>query len=215
MNQRAMDATLVAVDFETTGVAGGYSDEPWQVGMVRISGGHLDVEGCFESWLRVGDRPFSVHAPGRHAEVRAELISAPTLAELWPEIRAWWLTAPLVAHNTAAERKVISTAAPLHRPAGWIDTLALARVAYPERGSHTLTDLVEGLRLKDRVEEYCPGRTPHDALYDAVACGVLLVHLLKLEGWEDATVEALQRARPDRYYRARARPGREPGWMGM
>lgn len=111
----------------------------------------------------------------------------------------------MAAHNAASERRVIAQAAPLHRPRAWIDTLKLARVAYPNRASHTLTDLVEGLGLRPEVQRLCPGRAPHDALYDAVGCGVLLLHLLSVEGWRDASVEALQAAHPSRYYRSRGR----------
>jgi DNA polymerase III epsilon subunit-like protein len=202
---RALDATIVVIDFETTGVVEGYADEPWQIGMARVARGRLEVEGMYASWLRVGDRPFNLNAPGRHREVRGELAVAPTLQELWPGLRGWWLEAPMAAHNAATEKRVIAQAAPLHRPRGWIDTLKLARVAYPRLASHTLTDLLEGLGLRPEVERLCPGRTAHDALYDAVGCGVLLLHLLSMDGWRDASVQALQTAHPARYYRVRGR----------
>jgi DNA polymerase III epsilon subunit-like protein len=48
--------------------------------------------------------------------------------------------------------------------------------------------------LKERVDTFCPGREPHDSLYDAVACAVLLEHYLSLPGWERMTVEALSEA---------------------
>jgi DNA polymerase III epsilon subunit-like protein len=197
---RLADTTIVAIDFETTGSVPEHPDEPWQVGMVRITNGV--VEDTYQSLLRVGDRPFNAYAPGRHASLRAELAVAPTLSDLWPVLRPWWLGAPLVAHNAAVEKKVVRQAAPLHRPAGWIDTLKLARVAYPDLPSHTLTDLLDRFGLEKEVRRVCPDRASHDALYDAVGCGLLLFHLVAQDGWQDATVEALISAHPARYYRA-------------
>lgn len=37
----------------------------------------------------------------------------------------------------------------------------------------------------------CPGCVPHDALYDAVACALLLLHLLRQPGWETLSAEEL------------------------
>ena len=41
------------------------------------------------------------------------------------------------------------------------------------------------------IANLCPGRGPHDALYDAVACGALLLHLLRQPGWETLSAEEL------------------------
>ncbi len=197
---RVPETTIVAIDFETTGAVPGYPDEPWQIGMVQITNG--EVVDTYERLLQVGERPFNAYAPGRHAQLRGELAAAPTLALLWPELRTWLLAAPLVAHNASVEKKIVRQAAPLHRPTGWIDTLKLARVAYPDLPSHTLTDLLTRFELVEEVRRVCPDREAHDALYDAVGCGLLLLHLVSLEGWRQATVEALGSAHPSRYYRA-------------
>ena len=114
----------------------------------------------------------------------------------------------MAAHNAATERKYLQQAFPLHRCGPWIDTLKLARIAYPRLPSHALEDLATALRLTGQVQAACPGREPHDAVYDAVACAVLLVHLLGQDGWAHATVRALAAARPDAFYRRR--PPRPP-----
>ena len=62
-------------------------------------------------------------------------------------------------------------------------TLALARRAWPAAPSHALEDLVPALGLLPRLQALLPGREPHDALYDAVACALLLLHLLDQPGW--------------------------------
>ncbi|MDD4101457.1 MAG: exonuclease domain-containing protein [Kiritimatiellae bacterium] len=187
----ARHACFTAVDFETTGCMDGYAVEPWQIGLVKISGGRVCSEHCFESLLRVGERPFNSHAPGRHAALRTEIAAAPTLHELWPELQVWVRGCPMVAHNVGTERGVLNRAAPLHRIGPWVDTLALTRRTYPGLASKALEDVVRELGLDARVRSLCPGRVPHDALFDAFACAVLLEHFLALPGWERVTVEAL------------------------
>lgn len=199
----ARDAVFVAIDFETTGVVGEFSDEPWQIGMVRIDRGRVVAGDTVDQYLRIGPRPFAAAAPGRHAEVRGELVSAPTLSESWPAFHAWWLGAPLVAHNAATERRLLQKTAPLHRFDRWIDTLTLSRVAYPDLSSHALGDVLASLGLVAEVEALCPDRTFHDALFDAVGSAVLLVHFLAQDGWQDATVDDLMAARAEAYYRRR------------
>ena len=81
--------------------------------------------------------------------------------------------------------------APMHRFGPWIDTLKIARKAWPECPSYALEDLIEILGLRQRIETLCPGRGAHDALYDAVASAVLLEHLIEQPEWNGATVGEL------------------------
>jgi DNA polymerase-3 subunit epsilon len=182
---------LSVIDFETTGSVAGYPIEPWQVGIVRVRNGRVCADERFESLLRVGDRPFNPRAPGRHAQIRAQLAEAPLPGELWPELAGWATGLPLAAHNTGTERGVLSRLAPLHRFGPWLDTLALVRRAYPGLASKALEDVAAVLGLETRIRALCPGRCAHDALYDAFACAVLLEHLLALPDWGRITVEAL------------------------
>lgn len=200
---RALEANITVLDFESTGSVDGYDVEPWQIGMVRVRQGSLDQTDTVDRFLQVGDRPFNPRAPGRYARVRDKLRAAPRLPELWPELQPWLHRVPLAAHNIGTEKGFLRTAAPLHRFGPWIDTLKLSRIAYPDLPSHALEDLVPQLGLDATVREACPDREPHDALFDAVACAVLLQHLLHSPGWEAFTVEHLSRLRPDRYYRRR------------
>ena len=48
--------------------------------------------------------------------------------------------------------------------------------------------------VRDAVDSACPGLAAHDAYYDAVACGLLLIHFLSLPGWKDATIGQLAQA---------------------
>lgn len=174
---------FAAIDFETTGAVPGFPNEPWQVGVLAVPADPAAAPAPFESLLRIDPaRPFNRYAPGRHARLRAELAAAPPLPALWPAL-APRLAGPVVAHNAGVERTLLAAAAPLHAPGPWIDTLALARAAWPGAPSHALEDLVPALGLLPRLRALVPGREPHDALYDAAACALLLRHLLAQPGW--------------------------------
>ena len=191
-SQRAREVVITVLDFETTGAVRGWPVEPWQVGMVRVRNGCVVLEERREYLLRVAaDRPFNPRAPGRHARLRHELAQAPDLPSLWAELETWVIGVPLVAHNIGTERSVLERAAPLHRFGPWIDTLRLTRKAYPQLASSALEDVVAALQLQSRLDALVPGRAPHDALCDAIACALLLEHFLALPGWQDVTVQAL------------------------
>jgi DNA polymerase III epsilon subunit-like protein len=102
---------------------------------------------------------------------------------------------PLIAHNAATEKKMLREAWPLHRPGPWIDTLKLARMAYPGLPNYRLETVVEAAGVGQDLRRNLPDRTAHDALYDAAACGLVLCAMRKLEGWEKLAVEELTRAR--------------------
>jgi DNA polymerase III epsilon subunit-like protein len=55
------------------------------------------------------------------------------------------------------------------------------------------------------VETLCPGRAAHDALYDAVACAVLLEHLLHLPAWTQCSLDTLVHMKPVTYYKKRSK----------
>ncbi|MCB1102932.1 MAG: 3'-5' exonuclease [Kiritimatiellae bacterium] len=189
---RALDDSLTVIDFETTGAIAGFEDEPWQLGMVRVERGVLVMETGVDQLLRVGDRPFHASAPGRHAQLRDALREAPTMVSLWPVYRTWW-GRPLVAHNAATEKKWLAKTAPMHPAGPWIDTLKLSRRAFPGLSSYALGDILHSRGLTDQVCALSPGRTVHDALFDAVACGVLLLHILSLPEWTDLSAADLAR----------------------
>jgi DNA polymerase III epsilon subunit-like protein len=202
------DTTITVIDFETTGVVEGFVEEAWQIGMVRLRHGGVLIEEQFGDLLHVDPRrPFNVHAPGRHAQLRDQLATAPALARLWPQLQPWLVGRPLAAHQAGTERRILENAFPLHPFGPWIDTLKLARLAYPDWDSHRLEDLILRLQLQPAVDRVCPDGQYHEALYDAVAAAVLLEHLLRLPGWQNLSVAALAAAKPTRFHRLRARRG--------
>jgi len=183
------ETTLAVLDFETTGDVPGFGNEPWQIGAVVLENGKIAPDKTFESLIRVdANRPFNAYAPGDHHKRREEIAAAPEVSKVWKQLELWVTGRPLVAHNAAVEKKFLRQMAPMHRFGPWIDTLKLARQAWPHAPSHKLEDLIQGLGLIDRVRECCASGKPHDALYDAVACAVLLEYLLKQPGWENLEV---------------------------
>lgn len=190
---KAREAILTVLDFETTGAVRSHAEEPWQVGMVEMQAGR--VTGRFhESWLCIAaGRPFNPYAPGRHAEIRGILAAAPSMAKLWPVWRPWLEGRALAAHNIGTEKKFLRRAAPMHPLGPWIDTLRLARHARPDLAGHSLAEVCDAMGLTARAREYCPGRSWHDALFDAFASALLLEYCLALPGWENVSLEALGR----------------------
>ena len=181
--------TLTVLDFETTGSVPGFDTEPWQVAAVVLKNGKVEPSQSFESLIRVDiNRPFSAYAPGRHHKLRKEIAAAPDVSGVWKQLEGRVTGRPLAAHNAAVEKKFLRQMAPMHCFGPWVDTLALARQAWPEAPSHKLEDLIKGLQLEDRVRELCPCGEAHDALYDAVACAVLIEHLLVQPGWERLSI---------------------------
>lgn len=214
----ACQGEILALDFESTGTVADYPNEPWQLGMVILAGGRVQPDRHFSTLLHIGDRPFSPYAPGQHHQRRDELARAPTLSELWPQLQDWWLGRPLAAHNCSVEQGFVQATAPLHRFGPWIDTLRLARYAYPQLASHALEDLLRELNLLARCGQLCPGLAPHDALFDAVGAALLLEHFLALPGWRELDAAALANVHPREYHtqvavrgrRQRARDWQDP-----
>lgn len=183
------ETTLTVLDFETTGSVPGFDTEPWQIGAIVLANGRVVVAQAFDSLIRVdANRPFNAYAPGDHHKRRDEIAAAPAVSKVWKNLESWVTARPLVAHNVAVEKKFLRKMAPMHRFGPWVDTLALARKAWPDAPNHKLEDLISGLTLESRIREICPTGAPHDALYDAVACAVLLEYILTLPGWGNIEV---------------------------
>ena len=186
-----MNFDAVAIDFETTGSVPGFPVEPWQVGLAPIHRKDVSSENLFESLLRIDERPFNRYAPGRHAKLRVELASSPSFHDIWPILEKYLCGQVLIAHNVGTERSMLSPYAPLHCPGPWIDTLVLSRLAWPQLESYALEYLIVRLKLHNDVMKLCPGRSYHDALFDATACAILFLHLRSQPGWDSIPVEEL------------------------
>ncbi len=185
-----MDA--VALDFETTGSAPGVLNMPWQIGLVVIHQGRVDMERSFQSFLRVPEEhPFNPYTPGRWAQLREELSQAPTLQELWPTLKPYLQGIPLVAHHAPTERGILAQEFPMQQFGPWVDTLTIARQAFPKQRDYKLENLIPNLGMAGIQKSRCPEGAPHDAFYDAVACGTFLETVLNAPGWNAVTLEQI------------------------
>ena len=179
---------FTAIDFESAGTSRGMTDSPVQVGLASWSahGGHRDA---FVSYLFT-DQPIQWSARKVHGIGPDHLADAPSLLSLWPDLKQRLAGAIVVAHGKGTEKRFLR-AFPGHGFGPWIDTLLLARAAWPELADHSLGSLCELRELTPAIRDLVPGRSWHDALFDAVASLVLLEHLVDSLALADQVVECL------------------------
>ena len=206
------EAAWAALDFESAGAAPGRSDEPVQVGMAvwRGSGWSDFFRSYIHSPARITSAARSVHGI-RDADVK----DAPAMAVLWPEFKARLGGAVVVALGAGTEKRFLR-AFPLHGFGPWLDTLALSRAVLPDLPGHSLGEVTAALGGEDEVRALCPALNWHDALFDAVACLVILRRIIGQGGLSTATVGELLAPDASAYHRRRAllRTARSAGWSG-
>ncbi|WP_035615469.1 3'-5' exonuclease [Haloferula sp. BvORR071] len=165
------DCRFTAIDFESAGAARGRTDVPVQVGLAGWTPGNGHGE-TFVSYL-ASEVPITWSARKVHGIRDEDLAGAPGLLSLWPELKRRLAGAVVVAHGKGTEKRFLR-AFPGHGFGPWVDTLLLARAAWPELDGHSLSGICEARGLSAKVAAMIPGRRWHDALYDAVASLILL-----------------------------------------
>lgn len=179
---------FTAIDFESAGAERGKTDSPVQVGLASWSlvGGHHD---SFVSYLHT-DQPILWSARKIHGISPDQLADAPSLLSLWPALKQRLGGAVVVAHGKGTEKRFLR-AFPGHGFGPWIDTLLLARAAWPDLSDHSLSALCQTLGLSDAVRALVPEKSWHDALFDSAASLVLLAHVVDALALADYPVESL------------------------
>lgn len=182
------DCRFAAIDFESAGAARGRTDVPVQLGMAgwSVGAGHT---GSFVSYL-ASEHPITWSARRVHGIRDEDLQGAPALLALWPQVRDRLAGAVVVAHGKGTEKRFLR-AFPGHGFGPWVDTLLLARSAWPELPDHSLSALCHAHDLEPAIGRLAPGRRWHDALYDTVASLVLLGHLLEHFDLHDRPLDIL------------------------
>jgi DNA polymerase-3 subunit epsilon len=183
---------FTAIDFESAGAARGQTDTPVQIGLAQwsLARGH---ESPFVSYLKT-NQPVTWAARKVHGIGPEQLEDAPTLLSLWPELKSRLNGSVVVAHSKGTEKRFLR-AFPGHGFGPWIDTLLLARAAWPELDGHSLGALAEARGLTASISALVPEKRWHDALYDAVASLALLADLVETFALADEPLEVL--LRPD------------------
>lgn len=136
----------------------------------------------FRSWLVRPPRPITALVTSKvHGITNADVASEPLWSSVASEVAAALAGRVLVAHNASVERAVLARHLPSYQPPEVIDTLALARRAWPDLPSHGLDALIKarGIRMGTRY-----GRR-HRAGYDAHATALLLRDLLAVGREQD------------------------------
>ena len=182
------DCRFTAIDFESAGAARGSTDVPVQVGLACWSEQERHG-GNFVSYL-ASPVPITWSARKVHGIRDEDLDGSPTLLALWPELKSRLAGAAVVAHGKGTEKRFLR-AFPGHGFGPWVDTLLLARAAWPELPQHSLSALCDARGLSDSVQSMLPGRRWHDALYDAVASLVLLEDVIRAFDLSDKPLDLL------------------------
>lgn len=197
------EVSFAAIDFESAGSAPGLTDEPVQIAVAHLCGGI--VSSGFASYLSPG-RSVTWAARAVHGIGDEQLVGAPRLVDLWPQVKAAMRDRWVVAHGAGTEKRFLRVF-PFHGFGPWVDTLVLARAVYPDLPSHSLGDVISALGLDREAEISTRGFRWHDAHCDAVASLVLLRHLISVTGLADAPAETLARANLSAYFAGRNKAG--------
>lgn len=194
------DCRFTAIDFESAGAARGKTDSPVQVGLAgwSVGAGHGDA---YVSYLR-NEQPIQWAARKVHGIGPEDLAGAPSLLMLWPEFKKRLGGSVVVAHGKGTEKRFLR-AFPGHGFGPWIDTLHLARCAWPLLPDHSLGSICESLALTGQVQELVSGKSWHDALFDAVASLVLLDHVISSHYLEDSALDVLLYPDTSRWHQAK------------
>ncbi len=182
------ESLFTAIDFESAGAARGKTDSPVQVGLASWSaaGGH---RGSFVSYLHT-TAPIQWSARKVHGIGPGQLADAPSLLMLWPELKKRLSGAVVVAHGKGTEKRFMR-AFPGHGFSPWIDTLLMARAAWPDLPDHSLGALCENHDLTDSIRALVPSKSWHDALFDAIASLILLERMIAELEMLDLPIECL------------------------
>lgn len=161
---------FIAIDFET---ASGKRSTPCALGITLVKDSQI-VE-C-KSYLINPECKFSPHNIAVHGIHPEDVVSSPTFADLWPEIRPLFRHYPVVAHNVSFDRSVLeSTARRYHLdlPAiTYFCTLQLCQENY-EWESYKLNDICSNLGICLETYHHCD--------CDSAACAQIMLRLLSDE----------------------------------
>ena len=173
---------FAAIDFESTGFREDGTDEPIQIGMASMTGIEIQKESFFRSYISPKkNRRIESSMKRIHRITDLDLKKAPDMNELWPKINSSLSGKVVVAHGAGTEKRFLR-AFPMHGFKPWIDTLQLARKMMPEVKDHSLGSLIDEIGANKEITKLCPDLKWHDALYDSVACLILLRELLNRVG---------------------------------
>jgi len=163
---------LVAIDLEGSGAQDRDREAILEIALVPIVGWQPDMTAAYCTLINpqrpIPRRPWISPGPTDDA-----LRTAPTIEAVGPEIVRRISGKYLVGHNIGVDWRLLHRRCPTVAPAGLIDTLRLARQT-DQAGPNSLAALIERHGLIEDVNRLAPSSAPHRALWDTVACSLLM-----------------------------------------
>lgn len=163
----AHENEIISFDVETTGL------QPLTERVIELAAARWrdgEVVETFTTFINPG-KPIPPESRAIHGITDADVADAPAMAKVLKDFQAFAGDSPLLAHNAGFDIGFMAVecarARIKVRETKVLDTLALARLAYPQSPSHRLDRLATALRLN--------ARESHRALADAITAGRLWI----------------------------------------
>ncbi len=170
-------ADLVALDLEGSGAQDREREAILEIAVVPLTAGQPVRGDAYTTLVNPGRtvprRPWM--SPGLTIDA---LRTAPTVAEIAPELARRITGRILVGHNIGVDWRLLHRHCPRIKQAALIDTFRLARRVHLDAG-RGFTQLLDHFGLTRSVNAAAPTSTPHRALWDTLAVALLLSQLVE------------------------------------
>lgn len=166
-NARQIDADFVVIDFET---ATRSNDSACQIGIVAIK--DFQVADYYESYIRPPLNRFDVQNMDIHGITPDLTENAPTMDEVWDEIKPFFSeNIPVIAHNARFDMSVLRLSTKAEIP-DFIYADSISIVSPFIKGSKSLDNCVKEFHIT--LDDH------HNALSDATATAEIVCVAMKL-----------------------------------
>lgn len=166
---------LVSIDLEGTGGQDKENEAILEIAVIKITHGKVDERNPFHSLINPG-RKFPKY-PWLSLTYE-DVEDAPPFEDIRSSLVEFLSSAPIMlAHNAHTDYKLLRRRCPEYRPYAVLDTLKLARRAFPTEHTYKLDQLIQRFDL-DQDIQVTPNFKPHRALYDALMTARLFVYIM-------------------------------------
>ena len=184
MTPDAWPDRLLAVDVEGNGQS---PPDLVEVALIPIRAGHADPASAWQALIRP-PRPITSFATRVHKLTSTDVSDAPAWADVAGPLRSLLEGAWIAAHNAHVDYAALARHLPGWQPAGVLDTLRLARRAYPGRSGHSLDTMI----TRAGIDTSAISGQRHRASFDAHAAALLLITLAQpYHDWADLVAAAV------------------------
>lgn len=128
-------------------------------------------------WRVQPKEPIAPSATRIHGITDEDVVDAPTIEDIAPDIVTWTDQRRIIGHNVRVELEIISRSIPYWQPAMAVDTLRLAKIIRPGLVSYGLESLGRATGLSAEAERLTD-RRHHSALFDTVLTALLFIELI-------------------------------------